>query len=143
MPVNLLTSAGPRGRCGFLRRSARSGMPRRCEAPTTGVVVGRGGAMAGAAIMGAGVFVPRGGIRDALPMPLGSLSALGLAGPNGTPLIDELPAPADPAGGVSCANVSPCPNVRGDTIKLPSRRARTTAELRDIAWLRDCSPMNI
>jgi hypothetical protein len=36
-------------------------------------------------------------------MPLGSLSTRGLAGPNGTPLIAELPAPADPAGGVSCA----------------------------------------
>jgi hypothetical protein len=32
-------------------------------------------------------------------MPLGSESTLGLAGPNGTPLIAELPAPADPAGG--------------------------------------------
>ena len=52
---------------------------------------------------GGGVFVPTGGIFDALPMPLGSLSTLGLAGPNGTPLIAELPAPADPAGGVSCA----------------------------------------
>jgi hypothetical protein len=31
-------------------------------------------------------------------MPLGSASTLGLAGPNGTPLIAELPAPADPAG---------------------------------------------
>jgi hypothetical protein len=37
-------------------------------------------------------------------MPLGSESARGLAGPNGTPDIDELPAPADPAGGVNCAN---------------------------------------
>jgi hypothetical protein len=36
-------------------------------------------------------------------MPLGSLSTLGLAEPKGTPLIAELPAPADPAGGVSCA----------------------------------------
>ena len=39
-----------------------------------------------------------------MPMPLGSESALGLAGPNGTPDIDELPAPAEPAGGVNCAN---------------------------------------
>ena len=45
-----------------------------------------------------------GGILAALPMPLGSESALGLAGPNGTPDIDELPAPAEPAGGVNCAN---------------------------------------
>jgi len=29
-------------------------------------------------------------------MPLGSERTLGLAGPNGTPLIGELPAPADP-----------------------------------------------
>jgi hypothetical protein len=49
------------------------------------------------------VFLPSGGRLDALPMPLGSLSTLGLAGPNGTPLIGELPAPADPASGVSCA----------------------------------------
>jgi hypothetical protein len=115
----------------------------RWVAPTTGMVVGRGGAIAGAAIVGAGVLVPSGGILDALPIPLGSLSALGLAGPNGTPLIAELPAPADPAGGVSCASVTPCANVLGDTIKLASKRLRTTAEVRDIAWLRDCSPTNI
>ncbi len=42
-------------------------------------------------------------MREALPIPLGSDSTLGLAGPNGTPDIAELPAPADPAGGVSCA----------------------------------------
>jgi hypothetical protein len=59
-------------------------------------------------------------------MPLGSESALGLAGPNGTPLIAELPAPADPAGGVSCAKAC------ADTITLPSANARTSAELRDI-----------
>src|SRR3954452_2230578 len=45
-----------------------------------------------------------GGTLAALPMPLGSESARGLAGPNGTPDIDELPAPAEPAGGVNCAN---------------------------------------
>ena len=59
-------------------------------------------------------------------MPLGSESTLGLAGPNGTPLIAELPAPADPAGGVSCAKV------RAGKIRLPSAKARTSAELRDI-----------
>ena len=37
-------------------------------------------------------------------MPLGSDSTLGLAGPNGMPDIAELPAPAEPAGGTSCAN---------------------------------------
>lgn len=71
-------------------------------------------------------FLPSGGTLEALPMPLGSLSTLGLAGPNGTPLIDELPAPADPAGGVSCAYALP------GAIKLPSSRTRTSAELRNI-----------
>jgi hypothetical protein len=59
-------------------------------------------------------------------MPLGSARALGLAGPNGTPLIGVLPAPADPAGGVSCAKA--CEG----TIRLPSAKARTSAELRGI-----------
>jgi hypothetical protein len=59
-------------------------------------------------------------------MPLGSESTLGLAGPNGTPLIAELPAPADPAGGVSCAKAC------AGKIRLPSAKARTSAELRDI-----------
>jgi hypothetical protein len=59
-------------------------------------------------------------------MPLGSLSTLGLAGPNGTPLIGVLPAPADPAGGVSCATALP------GAIKLPSIRTRTRTEMRDI-----------
>jgi hypothetical protein len=47
-------------------------------------------------------FYQAAGTLDALPMPLGSLTTRGLAGSNGTPLIGELPAPADPAGGVSC-----------------------------------------
>jgi len=59
-------------------------------------------------------------------MPLGSESTLGLAGPNGTPLIAELPAPADPAGGVSCAKAC------AGTIRLASAKARTRAKLRDI-----------
>jgi hypothetical protein len=75
---------------------------------------------------GAGVLVRSGGTVEALPMPLGSESTLGLAGPNGTPLIGELPAPADPAGGVSCAKAC------AGTIRLPSAKARTSAELRDI-----------
>jgi hypothetical protein len=79
---------------------------------------------------GGGEFLPSGGILDALPMPLGSLSTLGLAGPNGTPLIAELPAPADPAGGVSCAYA-----LAGAT-KLPSSRMRTSGELRDIESFR-------
>ena len=58
-------------------------------------------------------------------MPLGSERTLGLAGPYGTPLIAELPAPADPAGGVSCAKA--CPG----RYKLPST-ARTSAVMRDI-----------
>jgi hypothetical protein len=58
-------------------------------------------------------------------MPLGSERALGLAGPYGTPLIGALPAPADPAGGVSCAKA--CPG----RYRLPST-ARTSAVIRDI-----------
>ena len=67
-------------------------------------------------------------------MPLGSLSTLGLAGPNGTPLIAELPAPADPAGGVSCAYA-----LAGAT-RLPSSRMRTRGELRDIESFRTGGP---
>jgi hypothetical protein len=58
-------------------------------------------------------------------MPLGSESDLGLAGPNGTPDIGELPAPAEPAGGVNCANAL------AGTIKA-SATNRTSAKLRDI-----------
>jgi hypothetical protein len=81
---------------------------------------------------GVGGFLPSGGILDALPM--GSLSTLGLAGPNGTPLIAELPAPADPAGGVSCADA-----LAGAT-RLPSSRMRTRGELRDIESFRAGGP---
>jgi hypothetical protein len=66
-------------------------------------------------------------------MPLGSESTLGLAGPNGTPLIAELPAPADPAGGVSWAKAC------AGKIRLPSARTRTSAELRDIRSLQGCT----
>jgi hypothetical protein len=52
---------------------------------------------------GDGALLRSGGRLEAFPMPLGSERPLGLAGPYGTPLIGELPAPADPAGGVSCA----------------------------------------
>lgn len=114
-----------------------------CDAPTTGVVVGRGDAIAGAGMMGAGVLVPSGGSLDALPIPLGSLSTLGLAGPNGTPLMGELPAPAEPAGGVSCASVTPCAKVSGDAIKLPNNKVRTIAELLDIETLQTASPTMI
>jgi hypothetical protein len=58
-------------------------------------------------------------------MPLGSERDLGLAGPYGTPLIAELPAPADPAGGVSCAKARPW------KLRLPSM-ARTSAEVRNM-----------
>jgi hypothetical protein len=44
------------------------------------------------------------GALAALPMPLGSDAVGLLAGPAGMPEIDELPAPAEPAGGVSCAH---------------------------------------
>ena len=76
---------------------------------------------------GAGVLLRSGGRLEAFPMPLGSERTLGLAGPYGTPLIAELPAPADPAGGVSCAKA--CPG----RYKLLST-ARTSAVMRDI-WL--------
>src|SRR5882757_948721 len=52
------------------------------------------------------LLVPGGGeaSRDELPAPLGSLPELfcpaALAGPGGTPLIAEVPAPAEPAFGV-------------------------------------------
>jgi len=52
---------------------------------------------------GGGGLGRSGGIFPALPIPLGSDSDLGLAGPNGTPDMGELPAPAEPAGGVNCA----------------------------------------
>ena len=82
--------------------------------------------------------MPSGGMRAAFPMPLGSESTLGLAGPNGTPLIGELPAPAEPAGGVSCAKAC------AGTIRLPSARARTSAELRDIqVFFRGAAPSTI
>ena len=58
-------------------------------------------------------------------MPLGSESTLGLAGPNGTPEIAELPAPADPAGGTSWANVC-------DGKITDSATKRTSVELRGI-----------
>ena len=74
-----------------------------------------------------GGLLRSGGRLEAFPMPLGSERTLGLAGPYGTPLIAELPAPADPAGGVSCAKA--CPG----RYKLPST-ARTSAVMRDI-WL--------
>jgi hypothetical protein len=75
----------------------------------------------------AGVLLRSGGTSEAFPMPLGSDSTLGLAGPNGTPLIAELPAPADPAGGVSCAKAC------AGKIRLPSAKTRTSAkELWDI-----------
>jgi hypothetical protein len=73
-----------------------------------------------------GVLVRSGGTSEAFPMPLGSESTLGLAGPKGTPLMGELPAPADPAGGVNCAKA--CLG----TIRLPSTKARMSTKLRDI-----------
>lgn len=78
-----------------------------------------------------------GGILAAFPMPLGSESALGLAGPNGIPLIGVLPAPADPAGGVSCAKAGV------DTIRLPSAKAIKTAELPDIPISPNAVPSTI
>src|SRR4029077_19637706 len=98
----------------------------RCDAPTTGVVVGRGDAIAGAGMMGAGVLVPSGGILDAFPIPLGSLSTLGLAGPNGTPLIAELPAPAAPACGT-------CADALTDTVAPAISSTSANTDLQGIA----------
>jgi hypothetical protein len=65
------------------------------------------------------------GVLAALPMPLGSYTVGLLAGPAGMPEIDELPAPAEPAGGVSCA--------RDGTDEKKIRRPRVrTAALRTI-----------
>ena len=75
--------------------------------------------------MGTGALLRSGGRLAAFPMPLGSEALLGLAGPYGTPLIAEGPAPADPAGGVSWAKA--CPG----RIRLPSA-ASTSANVRDI-----------
>jgi hypothetical protein len=88
-------------------------------------VTARVGAVGVEETTGAGVLLRSGGRLEAFPMPLGSERTLGLAGPYGTPLIAELPAPADPAGGVSCAKA--CPG----RYKLPST-ARTSAVMRDI-----------
>ena len=64
------------------------------------------------------------GYSKALPMPLGSDSDLGLAGPYGTPDIAELPAPAEPAGGVNCAN-APVGATRADATRRRSAGLRT------------------
>ena len=61
-------------------------------------------------------------------MPLGSERTRGLAGPYGTPLIAELPAPADPAGGVSCAK--DCPG----RYKLPSKASTTVMRDMRPSW---------
>jgi hypothetical protein len=80
-------------------------------------------------------LVPSGGIRPALLMPLGSDSTLGLAGPNGTPEIAELPAPAEPAGGTSCAKT--CSAKALDAIGPANASATAmgkSAEVRDIRF---------
>jgi hypothetical protein len=57
-------------------------------------------------------------VLAALPMPLGLYTVGLLAGPAGMPDIAELPAPAEPAGGVSCAR-----DDAGES--TTSKRART------------------
>ena len=74
---------------------------------------------------GTGGLLRSGGRLEAFPMPLGSERTRGLAGPYGTPLIAELPVPADPAGGVSCANA--CPG----RYRLPNT-VSTSAVMRDM-----------
>jgi hypothetical protein len=60
------------------------------------------------------------GVLAALPMPLGLYTVGLLAGPAGMPEIAELPAPAEPAGGVSCAR-----DDAGES--TTSKRARTAS----------------
>jgi hypothetical protein len=73
----------------------------------------------------AGELLRSGATAEAFPMPLGSEADLGLAGPYGTPLIAEGPAPAEPAGGVNWAKA--CPWIH----RLPNT-ARTSADVRNI-----------
>ena len=77
-------------------------------------------------------MVPSGAIRPALPIPLGSESTEGLAGPNGTPEIAELPAPAEPAGGTNCAKAL---GASGPVSASETAMAPTSAEVRDIGGL--------
>src|SRR5882724_9420985 len=127
MPVKELTCGRPRRRGGaLLLGSMAYGLMICCDAlGLEGDVTTRVGAVGVEETTGAGVLLRSGGRLEAFPMPLGSERTLGLAGPYGTPLIAELPAPADPAGGVSCAKA--CPG----RYQLPST-ARTSAVMRDI-----------
>jgi hypothetical protein len=77
---------------------------------------------------GAGALLPSGAIRPALPMPLGSYSTLGLAGPAGMPEVAELPAPAEPAGGI-CAKAQ---DARGPADIKEIAMAHASTEMRDI-----------
>jgi len=77
-------------------------------------------------------LVPSGAIRPALLIPLGSDNTLGLAGPNGTPEIAELPAPAEPAGGTSCAKAV---DASGPANASAAAMAPISAEVRDIRGL--------
>jgi hypothetical protein len=129
MPVKVLTSGRPRHRTGGFRGGDCRALKIRCEAPTEGGVTrrtrGAGETTVPEEKDGGGGLGRSGGILAALPIPLGSASALGLAGPKGTPEIGEFPAPAEPAGGVSCANA-----LAGNT--RPSAMTRTSAALRNI-----------
>jgi hypothetical protein len=127
MPVKWETSGRPRRRDGaLLLGSTPYSLTIRDDPPgVDGGVTLRIGAVWYELTTGAGVLLRSAGVLAALPMPLGSDSDLGLAGPKGTPLIGVLPAPADPAGGVNCAKACP-----GRT-RLPST-ARTNAVMRDI-----------
>lgn len=106
-------------------------MKQRCDAPASGATTRDGDEPLGVEeTTGVGAILPSGGTLDALPMQLGSLSTRELVGPNGTPLIGELPAPADPAGGVSY------PYALAGNAKFPSNSAITRAEQRDIESFR-------
>src|ERR1700753_1881954 len=63
-------------------------------------------------------------------MPLGSDALLGLAGPEGTPPLGALPAPADPAGGSACAKA--CDETSPGRTRQPNT-ARANAIMR-VIW---------
>src|SRR5579871_649174 len=98
-----------------------------------GGVSGRIGAVGVEETTGTGVFLPSGGTLAAFPIPLGSEALLGLAGPYGTPLIAEGPAPADPAGGViwamACPDQTRLPSTASASVRIPDIEASGTFNL--------------
>jgi hypothetical protein len=85
-------------------------------------------------VTGATVPAGGGGILAALPMPLGSFTELlvppALPGPAGTPLTAAVPAPAEPASGVVCAEAP------RDAIDRPMAANATMKEISRICFFR-------